>query len=478
MNRTFLSVTAIAAIGVCLGNVAVCSSAHAQSWSPDRQYTEGAGIKLGDLEVHPGVAIRGGYDTNVFKADGDTGAGSAGQDIVGSGILAVTPHLNISTQSKQRAQEGESGSAPVTPPTIALRAGLAASYFYYFESTAPKNLEVDTDIWLGILPERPVNLELSAAYQRTTRPFTQNGTDSSNNAFATNSVRPGARVNFGSRSQVLTAYVGYVPNISIYQGEDFKYLSGLGHNVDAGSAWKFLPHTALLYDANLELFNYFDDSPSTPPPILVSDSARVKTRLGLNGALTQALTLRIMAGYAVGFYDEPLLSEFEDVIGEATLGYKFTNTNKLEVGYTRDVQGAATGGWVRTDRGAAKLGLGFGGSFALGFEAGYGYLTYGRMLAPDGTGLGTGANPDERTDSRVDGAIRAEYRVTNWLAFMADATVQATFTDFEYAVPDTSLVDDDGDPSTPPTVDPNAAPFPDPAGYVSFQFFGGLRAHY
>ncbi len=465
MNRKILSMTAGAAIGLLLDGTLLCSPAYAQSWLPDRQYMEGPGIKLGDFELHPGIALRGGYDTNVFKADGEEGAGSAGQEIVGSGLFAVTPHVNITTQGKQRATEGESAAAPYSPPKLALRAGLAATYFYYLEDEAPRNLEVDTEVWVGILPERPINVELATTYQRNTRPFTQSTGSVDNNTYAHNAIRPSARVNVGSKSQVLTGFVGYAPNISLFENRTFKYLNAIGHTIDTGSAWKFLPHTALLYDASLNLNDYTDyDANSAFATVLLSDSQTFKTRLGLNGALTNRLSLRVMAGYAAGFFEDALLSEFQDVVGEAVLGYKFLNQHRLEAGYTRDVQLSAIGGWLRSDRAVAALRLGFAGAFSLGFEAAYGYLTYGRLLDADGAPLGTGSATD-RNDHRIDGAIRAEYRATNWLAFMADASVQNTITDFNYAV-------------RAPGAGGVVAVFPDPASYLSFQFFGGVRAHY
>src|SRR5436190_14311003 len=48
---------------------AVCASestASAQGWLADRRYTEGTGIRAGDLELHPGIGGEIGYDSNWF----------------------------------------------------------------------------------------------------------------------------------------------------------------------------------------------------------------------------------------------------------------------------------------------------------------------------------------------------------------------------------------------------------------------------
>jgi hypothetical protein len=459
MTFQLLTKTAAAAAGGALCSVLICSAAHAQSWLPDRDYTEGPGIQVGRLELHPGVAARAGYDTNVFKGDGEPG----GAPIEGSAMFAVTPHLNLTTEGQQRRTQGEERGSEARP-AIAFKLGASSTYNYYLEADAPKNVDVDASAWLGILPGRPVNLEVSAEAVRSTRPFTQKPPEADENAprkerdraYGNDRISPRLRVNFGSASQVLTGYTSYSPGITIFEGDSFSYLSSLTHLVEAGSAWKFLPSTALLYDARLGL-NRYNDTTRTDAVVRYGDSNSFSTRLGTNGAITNTLSLRVMAGYAAGFYEDVVMEEFEDVVGEAGLTWRFAPSHSFDLGYTRDVQLSAVGGWMRTDRARAGVKLLFAGRFALGLDGSYGYATYGRALNRDGDNLGTGTDGDERFDHRIEAALRGEYRATNWLAFMADATYQGVFTDFEYAV--------------------GSAP-PDPGGFEAFQVFGGVRAHY
>jgi hypothetical protein len=42
--------------------VLVSTPAQAQEWLKDRMYSEGAGIRTGDVELHPGIAAEGGND--------------------------------------------------------------------------------------------------------------------------------------------------------------------------------------------------------------------------------------------------------------------------------------------------------------------------------------------------------------------------------------------------------------------------------
>lgn len=464
---------------VLVGAVGASSMAHAQAWLPDRAYTEGPGIRAGDLEIHPGIAVRGGYDSNVWRGDGesrtaviDGQAVDVSQSERGSAILAVTPHIHLSTLSQQRIAEGEDRAGQSRPlPPIAFRGGLAATYLHYFREGAPKNVEIDTDLWLGILPQRPFNIDLSLAYVRSIRPFTQFA--GNRDAYRFDMVQPRARLNFGSRSQVLTGYVGYSPRVTLYESSVFNYLNNVAHGVEAGAAWRFLPYTALVYDGGLDFQNYSEDSSRvTRSPVVFADNKRFRSRLGLNGALTRLLSLRVLAGYALMQFNDAndgvRLDDHEDVIGEAVLGWRFGAgyASLLELGYQRDIQSSALGGWARFDRGFATLRAPLARVFLLSLEAGASYVSYGRLWGydrRDGTALVAlgDNNKTERNDVRVDGAIRGEYRVTNWLSFMADFSVQAVVTDFDYA----SYIG-------------TGSPVPDPARYLAVMAFGGVRAHY
>jgi hypothetical protein len=477
--------TAGVLVSFLVSGLSLCSQAYAQPWLPDRAYTQGPGIRVGDLEIHPGIAIRGGYDTNVFRAEGDesdvtvpdgTEVQLRAPDVQGAAVLAVTPHIHLSTLTQQRRGEGEDreGAQPALP-AIAFRGGLSATYLHFFLEDAPKNLEVDTDLWLGILPQRPFNIDLSLAYARTVRPFTQYAGDQ--NAYNMNVIQPRVRFNVGSRSQVLTAYVGYAPRVTIFESDVFNYLNNFTHGIEIGSAWRFLPNTALVYDGSLELQEYNEDDPiASASPVLFRDSKRFRTRLGINGALTSKLSLRVLAGYALVEFDDDnlgeLLDDHEDVIGEAVLAWRFGagQGSQVEAGYQRDVLTSALGGWTRLDRGFASLRAMLGRTVLLTLEAGAAYVSYGSLWGFRSAGMNTalrvadalGTNGEfDRNDVRLDGAIRAEYRLTHWLSLMADVSVQTVITDFDYAIYTGA-----------------GSPVPDPAEYLTVLAFGGIRAHY
>jgi hypothetical protein len=459
--------TTVAALSILVCTGGICSVANAQAWLPDRQYTEGPGIRVGNLELHPGLAVRGGWDSNVFRTKGD-----AAYPRLSSGLISITPHLHLSTLGTQRATTGEDAAGGQVRPKIAFDSGVAATYFQYTKSEAQPsgaNVGVDTESRLQILPARTVGADVTFGYQRSVQPFTQQPFQGN---YARDVFAPGLRLRVGSASQVLTSYVGYAPTITYFEkkAQDFDYLNAANHVVQAGAAWKFLPHTALLFDGEVGLQRYFDPTANPDNAVLLSDSTRVQTRLGLNGAFTKRLSLRLFAGYAAMMFSNELLSEYENAVGEAILGYRFGQSNQFDVGYTGTVTPSSIGGWMRTDRGFARVRTLIAGVFSLGAEAGAGYATYGRALRPgptEDTARPLGADGEtERHDVRIDGAVRAEYRLTNWLALMADFLTIANLTDFEY---DRNNGDDPiGEQTVPPL----------PAQFLTFQAYGGIRAHY
>src|SRR6476469_9159257 len=73
--------------------------AKAQEWLKDRAYQEGAGIRTGDLEVHPGIGGEIGYDSNYLlrsHKDGPNVSNAAPlAPVEGAGMLRITPSLSL-----------------------------------------------------------------------------------------------------------------------------------------------------------------------------------------------------------------------------------------------------------------------------------------------------------------------------------------------------------------------------------------------
>src|SRR3954463_12513801 len=101
--------------------VPAVAAAQDQVWLKDRRYTEGIGYRVGDFELHPGVAAEFGYDSNpLYRASSEAPIGAL--------RLRLPPSLSFSTLSAQRRE-----AVPGTPlPSIEFRGALALTYNEFF----------------------------------------------------------------------------------------------------------------------------------------------------------------------------------------------------------------------------------------------------------------------------------------------------------------------------------------------------------
>ncbi|MEM9195591.1 MAG: outer membrane beta-barrel protein [Myxococcota bacterium] len=419
------------------------SSAAAQGWLQDRNRTEGPGIRLGDLELHPGIGIELGYDSNVFYSSDDR--------VQGSGIMRVTPHLNVSTLGIERRGDGETRG---TPPVVAFSGGLSASYYLFFIDEARNNVSVDADLRLTINPERPVSFTIYETFGRSVRPFTETAGEGDID-YARIRNTAGARFDLGTVGGVLRGHVGYELNLEIFESDDFAYANNLFHRIQAGTSWKFLPNTALIYDFQFDIQDFINtDDPSL---VLRSDAYRVRSRVGVNGSITNTLSASVLVGYHAGFYD--FGDEFESVAAQAEIRWQATPTTRFALGYDGDYSFSIAGGFARRDRGYANFQLLLGGAFLLGIEGSVANIDFGTQLDAAGNPLGAGG-VSERSDIQIIGSLFAEYRFTNWLGVNGNLTYTGNFTDFRYL----QLM--------------GAALVPDPAEFQKFEAWLGVRAFY
>src|SRR6185295_10781442 len=100
------------------------SNAQDQPWLRDRRYTEGIGYRVGDFELHPGVAAEFGYDSNYLRRDTLP---------VGSLRLRITPSLSLATLGKERREQAPAA----TPPSVEFRAGVSLTYNEFFPVSGP-----------------------------------------------------------------------------------------------------------------------------------------------------------------------------------------------------------------------------------------------------------------------------------------------------------------------------------------------------
>jgi hypothetical protein len=142
-------------------------TASAQEWLKDRQNSEGAGVRVGDFEMHPGISVQGGYDSNWFMRTDRTGFSNSG--VQGAPEMLVTPSISIGSLGGQR-MEGDKSE----PPAYTFLALASGTYHEFFGTLSPeqRNGGVDASMNLGILPGRSVSATINTTYDRIIQPST------------------------------------------------------------------------------------------------------------------------------------------------------------------------------------------------------------------------------------------------------------------------------------------------------------------
>jgi len=380
-------------------------SAQAQGWREDRSRTEGIGVRVGDLELHPGIRAEAGYDSNVYLAD------SAGR---GSSVLRVTPEFSVSTLGPQRSEGGEGA-----PPALDFDLGASVPIYHFFDVEQRTLVEANADLGLRLLPKRPVSLEFEGRYSRSARPFTQGPASA---RYGRNTLDAAPRLRFQTAGGVLKASVGGRYSYTFFEEGDFAAYDSMTYAATVDAAWEFLPKTALVYEGEMALRN-FQSSGSSAATGLRNDGTSWRFRVGLNGALSARLSATAMVGYSASFFDGG--GDRDTPTVALQLRWRPSDTVTTSVGYDRTLVAAYQGNYQSSDRVNAKVDLLMGGAFLMTLEGNYTYLQFGADASLDGA---QGA----RSDHRVGGQLSAEYRFTDWFALTGNVSATKVFTDYEY----------------------------------------------
>ena len=375
------------------------SSAQDQPWLQDRRYTEGIGYRVGDLELHPGLAAEFGYDSNYLRRAEE-------EEPIGTLRLRITPSFSLSTLSKQRREV--TPGAP--PPDFEFRAGVSATYNEFFQVSGPdqdmselRNIGGLLSMNMLILPERPWSFAIFGDLGRAITPSNQGINSISFNRLNTNI---GGEVIWTPGAGLFDWRLGYSFSGTFFESDQFQKLTNLQHEIRTRGRWRFLPRTALMFDGRQGFVNYPDGTAKT-------SSHPLRALIGLNGLVTNSFGLLALAGYGASMYTPRSQEDFDSVIGQAEAKFYLTpnpSTNPLAatlslssiaVGFLRDFQDSYVGTYYERDRGYLNLSYFFAGRFLVVVEGGVAAIIY-----PPSAELG----PDPSTDVRIDGSIFGEWR--------------------------------------------------------------------
>jgi hypothetical protein len=426
-------------------------------WLKDRKYNEGEGIRAGDLELHPGIAGEFGYDSNWFYRTDKTFTptpaenGPPNTPPIPALEFRLTPSLYLSTLGPQR----RAGDLVAEAPDVAFRAGVNATYREFIgvssdsaasqpqnDISKQRNIGGAADARLDILPQKPFGAAIYANYARVIQP--NYGTADPNLSFNRDDVGVGGEFVVTPGSGTLDWRFGYRFHDTIFEdsaGTPFDYTLNEGYT---RGRWKFQPRTALIYEASIGYLSYSNSAQALSADGLVN-STPVRTKIGINGLITDRFALLALAGWGASFYDTGTIKpqpQYDSVIGQAELKW-FISANpgiqspnevslalsSLAVGYTRDFNNSLLGNYYGQDRGYLKFSYFFAGRALLTLEGGVAAVEYPNMYWADST-----LRQGSFTDERVDATLFGEYRFTNALGLNATLRYTANFSNTQIYV--------------------------------------------
>jgi hypothetical protein len=311
----------------------LAASAEAQFMAPIR-YNEGPGVKISEsLVFHPGIAIEGRYDTNVFRSP---------ERPVGAPYLRVIGHLHLATLSPQRLEDEEGG--PVSKPKVAFRLKGAAAYREYFPvgSNGPsvesrirqqRAIEADAGFFLKLFPYGVFSAKLYNDYVRT-YPFWQGeqlaGTTATPTSrdTARNTNRGGINFTLAPGGRRITFDLGYSINLDIFDEAVFNGANKLYHRIDFNAKWRLLPKTAIFIEVIQQFLNYFD---SANVANRNRNSMPLRAYAGFAGLFTPRFSALAKIGYGNGFYEEN--DSFNGPLAHLELAFHIGPFAKIKAGY-------------------------------------------------------------------------------------------------------------------------------------------------
>lgn len=420
--------------------LAASGSASAQVWLSDRELAEGRGIRTGNFELHPGIGAEFGYDSNAFY---QSGSNSTAPRAMPSALrLRITPSFSVSTLGAQRLRNSDTAASQ---PTVNFRAGLGLGIHLFFSPDGGANVSslngVDgtASVRADFFPGRTWQFSIGDQFQRSIQAgsevlladrTTTSPTRNFNTATLEVAYAPG-RGTFEFR-------LGYnfIANIfdnpgDLFGGRNFSALNYLSHDITARVRWRFLPKTAILFDAGVTPTNYLSPGMGTSWVNGLFNSTPMRARIGINGLITEKIALLAMVGYQATFFSGG--DNADTVIGQAELRWIISELASLRVGFQRDIQNSFIGNFTTRNRGYLTYQHSFNRRFLLQLDGSVGYQEYGYVAQTDGGRLPTVSGVDSVsgrfTAVRAEGSVFGEYRFTEVFGMNLTFTASSNITD-------------------------------------------------
>lgn len=424
--------------------LSLAQDASAQAWLKDRRFSEGPGYKTGDFELHPGLGAEIGYDSNWFLRTSK--AGAANGNPVDAATLRVTPSLVLQSLSPQRRE----GQETPLPPPVSFRAAIAGTYREFFGGggiSDQRNLSLNSDVRVEIMPQRPWTFAIIGGYIRTIRPNTNANPDIS---FNTSNPYVGGELTWTPNNGTFDTTAAYTFNAILFEQSAGAPYTNFRHEIGYRNRWRFRPRTALFSDTTLGVITYNDANRAAN---VLTDSVPLRSRIGLNGLLTPRIAALGSVGYGGSFYStgRATTQQFDSVIGQAEVRFYLTENpdasepgkvsltqSSLGLGYVRDFENSYLSDFNEVNKGYANLSYFFGGRVLTNITGSVAAVGYPNLYVNNAAGAPVQVLAGF-TAVRPEVQGYGEYRFTDSLAVNLTLTFAANLTDANYTPPGNTL---------------------------------------
>ncbi len=401
-------------------------------WVDNRALGEGAGIKTGNVEWHPGVSGEVGLDTNYLqRAD-------SSEEVVGPPVSSlrfrVTPQVSVKTLDRSQ-ESGKEGENRAPKPAIMFDAFGFASYNEFIslkkgygkDLSRLRNVQGGVGLGLDILPQRPWSGRLNAGYTYTAEPTNQGGLGSQ---FNRHTINGGAGLNWAPGGGAFRwTILNYGANVTLFEEGAMGVYDRVMHSIGSSGSWRFLPKTIALYKSRFDVMRYTEGR--------LNNGEALQAQMGLNGLVTQRLALTFTAGWATSFYHNKngVVRNYNGPIGQFEAkwflssngrlqdGYADVGASAIAAGFMRDYSDSFLGDYYRRHRGYLQFSYLIGGRVITTLDGGVSRVDYPDFMSIDGEKAGFG-------ETRIDVNSFTEYRPSqSWgvnLQLRYDQNISAT----------------------------------------------------
>lgn len=415
-----------------------------QPWLADRRYGEGVGVLSGNLELHPGVALEGGYDSNFFQAAGNDPDPRLNEPIVPVARLRLTPSLSLRTLGPERRAEDGPDAAP---PKANFELGTALRIDRLFALEGPEGTAADSTLFGGDIgaevevgPGEPVGTLIGGSFSRVAHPTN----DPSAFGAELDRNRYGGHLDVRWRpgGGILSWSVGYAGSVTQFDNEDYA-LDRAEHGFRTLGRYRFLPKTSLLYEGEVGFVSQLHRESR------LGNAAPISSQLGINGLVTTRLSALVMAGFKAMFFertDSGALDDFDGVIGRGevtwyigaaapgTDGPEDRGLSRIRLGLHRDVLPGGIGNYYELNRAFLEFTMSALGVVVVTAKGGYSLVIH--STPRDAAGQPLAASGGDVLENRIDAGLYAEYRLLPTVALLGNLEYTASQPD-NYVIVDT-----------------------------------------